>query len=151
MQPPLLTWFIDSIEAFAPPGGVEARQQLYTDLMALQPEPPAAAKDHIALFVFAQVVAARQLALPKGAGKVRRGGTSHETWHSKEWQRIAKLLMQIEESPIVADFRATVRYYGVEEVTCPHGRNQKTCDALYALQWTLTLLERYPPAGGGRK
>lgn len=28
---------------------------------------------------------------------------------------------------------------------------KKTCDALYALQLTLTLLERYPPPGGGRK
>ncbi len=119
--------------------------------MALQPEPPVSSKDHIALFVLAQVLAARQLALPKNAGKVRRGSTSHETWYSKERQRIAKLLLQIEESPIVADFRATVRYYGAQEVTCPHGRNQKTCDALYALQWTLTLLERYPPPGGGRK
>lgn len=59
--------------------------------------------------------------------------------------------LQIEESPIVADFQATVRYYGTEEVTCPHGRNQKTCDALYALQLTLALLERYTPTGGLRK
>ncbi|ETX09153.1 hypothetical protein [Candidatus Entotheonella palauensis] len=151
MQPPLLTWFINSIEAFAPPEGGEARQKLYADLIALQPEPPATFKDHIALFVLAQVLAARQLALPKHTGKVRRGSTSHETWYSKERQRISKLLLQIEESPIVADFQATVRYYGAEEVTCPHGRNQKTCDALYALQLTLTLLERYPPPGGGRK
>lgn len=151
MPLPLLTWFTDSIEAFAPPDGVEARQTLYADLMALQPEPPATSKDDITLFVLAQVMAARQLALPKNAGKVRRGSTSHETWYSKERQRIAKLLSQIEESPIVADFQATVRYYGAQEVTCPHGRNQKTCDALYALQWTLTLLDRYPPPGGGRK
>ncbi len=151
MQPPLLTWFIDSIEAFAPPEGGEARQQLYADLMALQPEPPVNAKDDIAVFVLAQVLAARQLALPKNAGKVRRGGTSQETWYSKERQRITKLLLQIEESPIVADFQATVRYYGTEEVTCPHGRNQKTCDALYVLQLTLMFLERYPPPGGGRK
>ncbi len=151
LQPPLLAWFIDNIEAFAPPDGYEARQQLYADLMALQPEPPPASEDHIVLFVLAQVMAARQLALPKNAGKVRRGGTSHETWYSKERQRIAKLLLQIEESPIVADFQATVRYYGAEEVTCPHGRNQKTCDTLYALQLTLTLLERHPPQGGLRK
>ncbi len=151
MQSPLLTWFIDTIEAFAPPEGCEARQQLYADLTALQPEPPIASKDDIPLFVLAQVVAARQLALPKNTGKVRRGSTSHATWYSKERQRIVKLLLQIEESPIVADFRATVRYYGAEEVTCPHGRNQKTCDALYALQLTLSLLERHPPAGGGRK
>lgn len=151
VRPPLLTWFIDSIEAFAPPEGGAARRQLYDDLMALQPEPPATSKDDILLFVLAQVLAARQLALPKNAGKVRRGSTSHDTWYSKERQRITKLLLQIEESPIVADFQATVRYYGTEEVTCPHGRNQKTCDALYALQWTLTLLERYPPPGGGRK
>ncbi len=151
MQPPLLAWFIDAIEVFAPPDGCEARQQLYADLMALQPEPPATSEDDIALFVLAQVLAARQLALPKNVGKVRRGGTSHETWYSKERQRIAKLLLQIEDSPIVADFQATVRYYAAEEVTCPHGRNQKTCDALYALQLTLTLLERYPPQGGLRK
>jgi hypothetical protein len=151
VQPPLLTWFIDSIEAFAPPHGGEARQQLYADLMALQPEPPTTSHDDLTLFVLAQVIAARQLALPKNAGRVRRGSTSHETWYSKERQRIAKLLFQIEESPIVADFQATVRYYGAEEVTCPHGRNQKTCDAWYALQLTLTLLERHPPPGGGRK
>jgi hypothetical protein len=151
VQPPLLTWFIDSIEAFAPPDRGEARQKLYTDLMALQPESPATSRDDLIVFVLAQIVAARQLALPKNTGKVRRGSTSHETWYSKERQRIAKLLLQIEESPIVADFQATVRYYGTEEVTCPHGRNQKTCDALYALQLTLTLLDRYPPASGGRK
>jgi len=151
VQPPLLTWFIHSIEAFAPSEGGAARQQLYADLMALQPEPPATATDDITLFVLAQIMAARQLALPKNAGSVRRGGTSHATWYSKERQRITKLLLQIEESPIVADFQATVRYYGAHEVTCPHGRNQKTCDALYALQLTLTLLERYPPPAGSRK
>jgi hypothetical protein len=151
VQPPLLTWFIHAIEAFAPPQGSEARQQLYADLMALQPEAPATSRDDITLFVLAQVIAARQLALPKNTGGVRRGSTSHETWYSKERQRISKLLLQIEESPIVADFQATVRYYGAHEVTCPHGRNQKTCDALYALQLTLTFLERYPPPGGARK
>lgn len=151
VQSPLLAWFIDAVEAFAPPEGCEVRQRLYADLMALQPEPPATFKDDIVLFVLTQVIAARQLALPKNVGKVRRGGTSHETWYSKERQRIAKLLLQIEDSPIVADFQATVRYYAAEEVTCPHGRNQKTCDALYALQLTLTLLERHPPQGGLHK
>jgi len=151
VQPPLLTWFIDAIEAFAPPEGREARQQLYDDLRVLQPDPPPTPRDDMIVFVLAQVMAARQLALPKTAGRVRRGGTSHETWYSKERQRITRLLLQIEESPIVADFRANVRYYGAHEVTCPHGRNQKTCEALYALQLTLTLLERYPPASGGRK
>lgn len=91
MQLPLITWFIDAIETFAPPQGCEARQQLYADLMTLQPEPPVTSEDHIALFVLAQVVAARQLALPKNAGK-GRGSTSHETWYSKERQRITKLL-----------------------------------------------------------
>ncbi len=151
MQSPLLEWFIDAVEAFAPPDGHASRQHLYADLMAFQPESSATSVDDILLFVLAQVIAARQLATPKSAGKVRRGGTSHETWYSKERQRIAKLLLQIEDSPIVAEFQATVRYYGAEEVTCEHGRNQKTCDALYALQLTLTLLERHPPQGGLRK
>jgi hypothetical protein len=48
----------------------------------------------------------------------------------------------------VSSFHATVRYYSAEEVTCPHGRNQKTCDALYALRLTLDLLERYPALSG---
>ena len=151
VQEPLRTWFIHSIEAFAPPESSEARHKLYADLMALQPEPPPSIRDDITLFVLAQVMAARQLALPKNTGRARRGDTSHDTWYSKERQRIAKMLLQIEDSPIVADFQATVRYYSPHEVTCPHGRNQKTCDALYALQLTLTLLERHPPAGGGRK
>jgi hypothetical protein len=151
VQPPLLTWYIQTIEAFAPPQGFAARQQLYADLAALEPEAPATPRGDVTLFVLAQVMAARQLALPKNTGGVRRGGTSHETWYSKERQRITKLLWQIEESPIVADFQATVRYYGAHEVTCPHGRNQKTCDALYALQLALTLLERYPPPSGARK
>jgi hypothetical protein len=51
----------------------------------------------------------------------------------------------------VSSFHATVRYYAAEEVTCPHGRNQKTCDALYALRLTLELLERYPALPGVRK
>ena len=52
------------------------------------------------------------------------------------------MLQQIADSPIVASFQATVTYYEAADVTCQHGRNQKTCEALYALRLTLQLLEQ---------
>jgi hypothetical protein len=64
---------------------------------------------------------------------------------------VAKLLLQIAESPVVATFQSAVTYYDAAEVTCQHGRNQKTCEALYALRLTLHLLERHQAARWARK
>ena len=64
---------------------------------------------------------------------------------------MAKLLLQIAESPVVASFQLAVTYYEVADVTCQHGRNQKTCEALYALRLTLHLLERHQASGWARK
>jgi hypothetical protein len=143
-------WFVDQIEAFAPPVWYAERQQLYAELLALNPSQESAGDGDVCLFVLAQVVAAYQLSMP-AAGKSPRGRSAHETWYSKERQRIVKLLQQITESPVVASVQAKIRYYGAEEVTCPHGRNQKTCEALYALALTVQLVERYPPSPGVRK
>ncbi len=151
VHPPILEWFIGRVETFAPTVWHTERQLLYTELMALPAAQERLPGDHIGLFVLAQVVAAHQLATPVAAGKTRRGRTAHETWYSKERQRIAKLLQQLDDSPVVAAFHATIRYYPAEAVTCPHGRNQKTCDTLYALRLTLQLLERYPALPGVRK
>ena len=151
MSLPLLDWFVDQIETFAPAAWGDERQQLYAELCALQPVQETALHDHIALFVLAQVVAAHRLARQPAAEKPRRDRSAHESWYSKERQRVAKLIEQIEDSPIVATLQASIRYYPAEDVTCPHGRNQKTCDALYGLQLTLGLLERYPALGGVRR
>ena len=64
---------------------------------------------------------------------------------------MAKLLMQIAESPVVASFQSAVTYYEAADVTCQHGRNQKTCEALYALRFTLHLLERHQASRWARK
>ena len=143
-------WFIEQIEAFAPAAWHAERQQLYTELLALNPSPEISRDADVCLFVLAQVVAAQHLTAPV-PGKSSRGRNAHETWYSKERQRIVRLLHQITESPVVASFRSQVRYYSAEEVTCPHGRNQKTCESLYAFGLTLQLLERYPPNPSGRK
>jgi hypothetical protein len=143
-------WFVDQIETFAPVAWYAERQQLYAELLALNPPQEVARDGDVCLFVLAQVVAAYQLSVP-AAGRSPRGRNAHETWYSKERQRIVKLLQQITESPVVASFQAKIRYYGAEEVTCPHGRNQKTCEALYALALTIQLVERYPPSPGVRK
>lgn len=147
----LLEWFADQIETFAPATRYGERQTLYAELNALQSDQSASQNDHIGLFVLSQVVAAHQLTKPALDEKPRRDRSAHDNWYSKERNRIAKLLQQIDESPVVSSFHATVHYYSAEAVTCPHGRNQKTCDALYALRLTLDLLERYPALPGVRK
>jgi hypothetical protein len=143
-------WFIEQIETFAPATWRAERQQLYMELLALNPSPEISRDGDVCLFVLAQVMAAQQLTTP-AAGRSSRGRKAHETWYSKERQRIARMLQQIAESPVVSSFQSQVRYYSAEEVTCPHGRNQKTCESLYALGLTLQLLERYPPNPSARK
>jgi hypothetical protein len=147
---PVQQWFIDQIETFAPAAWYAERQQLYAELLALEPSQESSRDGDICLFILAQIVAAFQLT-SSAASRSPRGRNPHETWYSKERQRIVKLLQQITESPVVASFQAKVRYYAAEEVTCPHGRNQKTCEALYALGVTLQLLQRHPPSPGVRK
>ena len=142
MQPAVLQWFISHIETFAPVAQREERQQFYATILALQPSPSPTLYDDVGLFVLAQIVAAHQLATPVATGKRPERSSAHATWYEKERQRLAKLQQQIAESPIVASFQATVTYYEAADVTCQHGRNQKTCEALYALRLTLQLLER---------
>ena len=151
MHLPLVTWFIDRIETFAPANCREERQQLYADLLAIPAARETSLYDHVGLFVLAQIVAAQQVVASSGSDNVSRRRSAHETWYSKERQRLAKMLKQIEESPVVASFHPSIRYYAAETVTCPHGRNQKTCEALYGLGLTLTLLDRYPALRGVRK
>jgi hypothetical protein len=146
-----VVWFADQIETFAPATWYDERQSLYAELIALPSDQVPSQNDPIGLFVLSQVVAAHQLTRPALDEKPRRDRSAHDNWYSKERNRIAKLLQQIDESPVVSSFHATVHYYVAEEVTCPHGRNQKTCDALYALRLTLDLLERYPALPGVRK
>ena len=151
MQPSILQWFIDQIETFSAAAWQQERRQLYADLLALNPSQETPRDEHVCLFVLAQIVAAHQLATSEAGKKASRGRSAHETWYSKERQRLAKLLQDIAESPVVASFHSTIRYYPAADVTCPHGRNQKTCDALYALRLTLNLLERSPMPPGVRK
>jgi hypothetical protein len=151
VQPAVLQWFISHIETFAPAAHYEERQQFYATLLALQPAPSTSLYDDVGLFVLAQIVAAHQLASPKTAGKRAERSSAHTTWYAKERQRVAKLLQQIAESPVVASFQAAVSYYEAADVTCQHGRNQKTCEALYALRLTLQLLEQQQTARWVRK
>ncbi len=144
MSGTLLEWFVDQIEVFAPPQWETEREQLVAELIALQPDDETLPTEHISLFVLAQVLAAHQLSKPVLDEKPRRDRSAHESWYSKERARLTKLLQQIDESPVVSSFRATLHYYTAEDVTCPHGRNQKTCDSLYALGLTLELLTQYP-------
>jgi hypothetical protein len=144
-------WFIQRIDTFAPPAFAAARQQLYQTLQALRSPQESVASNAVDLFVLAQIVAAQQLTVPASASPGRERRDAHATWYAKERQRMAKLLGQIAESPVVASFHATVHYYPAEEITCPHGRNLKTCEALYALGFTLQLLERHPVHGIVRK
>ena len=147
----LQQWFIDQIELFAPPALQAARRQFYTTLEMLPPPPSTSMYEDVMLFVLAQIVMARQLETP--AATVHDAGrrSAHTTWYDKERQRIAKLLRQIAESPIVASCSTTLTYYEAHEVTCPHGRNTKTCEELYALRLTLQLLERHQAHGVHRK
>ena len=151
MSATMRQWFIQRIDTFAPPAFAAARQQLYQTLQALPSPPESAASNAVELFVLAQIVAAQQLTGPASAAPGRERRDAHATWYAKERQRIARLLGQIAESPVVASFQSTVHYYPAEEVTCPHGRNLKTCEALYALGFTLQLLERHPVHGIVRK
>ncbi|MGE3537191.1 MAG: hypothetical protein AB7N91_07085 [Candidatus Tectimicrobiota bacterium] len=151
MQPAVLQWFMKSIEMFAPAAYREERQQFYADLLAYQSVAPLALTDHLGLYVLAQIVAAQQTALPLATGKRAERLDAHATWYEKERQRIAKMLQQIAESPVVSSFASAVTYYEADEVTCEHGRNQKTCEELYALCLTLQMLERHQGARWVRK
>ena len=151
VQPPALQWFIRYIEMFAPAVYREERQQFYADILAYEVAPPAALSEHPGLYVLAQIVAAQQTALPLTAGKRAERLDAHATWYEKERQRIAKMLQQIAESPVVASFQSALTYYAAADVTCEHGRNQKTCEELYALRLTLQMLERHQGARWMRK
>lgn len=151
MQPAVLPWFISQIEAFAPAVWRVERQQFYTTIRALQPSPSTTLYDDASLFVLAQILAAHQLASPAASGNRPERSSAHATWYEKERQRVARLLWQIADSPVVASFQATVAYYEAADVTCQHGRNQKTCEALYALRLTLQLLEQAPASRWVRK
>lgn len=151
MQPAVLQWFMRQIETFAPAAQREERQQLYADIGALSSPPGMTLYDDVGLFVCAQIVAAHQLRAPTVSGPRPERSNSHATWYEKERQRVAKLLLQIAESPVVASFQSAVTYYEAADVTCQHGRNQKTCEALYALRFTLHLLERHQASRWVRK
>jgi hypothetical protein len=146
MQPAVLQWFISQIETFAPAAQGEERQQLYADIRALPSSPSITLYDDVSLFVFAQIVAAHQLTASRVSGQRPERSSAHATWYEKERQRVAKLLMQIAESPVVASFQSAVIYYEAADV-----RNQKTCEALYMLRLTLHLLERHQASRWARK
>jgi hypothetical protein len=151
VQPVVLQWFISHIETFAPAAQREERQQFYATILALQPSPNTTLYDDVGLFALAQIVAAHQLATPTAAAKRPERSSAHVTWYAKERQRVAKLLQQIAESPVVATWQTTLTYYEAADVTCQHGRNQKTCEALYALRLTLQLLEHQQTSHWVRK
>jgi hypothetical protein len=142
---------MSQIEAFAPPARREERQQLYADLAALPSSPRITLYDDVGLFVLAQIVAAHQLSTPRASGQRPERSSPHATWYEKERQRVTRLLQQIAESPVVASFQSAVTYYEVADVTCQHGRNQKTCEGLYMLRLTLHLLERHQASRWARK
>jgi hypothetical protein len=151
VQPAVLQWFRSQIDTFAPAAQREERQQLYVDIGALSSSPSTTLYDDVGLFVCAQIVAAHQLTAPRVVGQRPERSSAHATWYEKERQRVAKLLMQITESPVVASFQSAVTYYEAADVTCQHGRNQKTCEALYMLRLTLHLLERHQASRWARK
>ena len=151
MQPAALQWFISHIETFAPAVQREERQQCYATILALQSAPSTTLYDDVGLFVFAQIVAAHQLTTPRASGQRPERSSAQATWYEKERQRVARLLQQVAESPVVISLQATVAYYEAADVTCQHGRNQKTCEALYALRLTLQLLDRHPASRWVRK
>lgn len=142
MQSSALQWFIRTIDTFAPPAQRAARHQLYTDLAALQPTSGTDQQVPLCLFVLSQIVAASRLTRPPASSKAAGRADAHATWYEKERQRVTKMLAQIAESPVVASFQSTLEYYQAHEVTCVHGRNQKTCEELYALRLTLQFLEQ---------
>jgi len=151
VQPTVLQWFMSQIETFAPAAQREERQQLYAALGALPSSSGSTLYDDVGLFVCAQIVAAHQVTVSMVSGQRPERSSAHATWYEKERQRVAKLLMQIAESPVVASFQSAVTYYEAAEVTCQHGRNQKTCEALYMLRLTLHLLERHQASHWARK
>jgi hypothetical protein len=151
VQPAVLQWFVSQIETFAPAAQGEERQQLYADIGALPSSPSITLYDDVGLFVLAQIVAAHQLMAPRVAGQRPERSSAQATWYEKERQRVTKLLQQIAESPVVASFQSAVTYYEAADVTCQHGRNQKTCEALYMLRLTLHLLERHQASRWARK
>jgi len=151
VQPAVLQWFISQIEAFAPAAQREERQQFYAAVLALPSSPSITLYDDVGLFVFAQIVAARQLIAPRVSGQRPERSSAHATWYEKERQRVTKLLSQIAESPVVSSFQSAVTYYEATDVTCQHGRNQKTCEALYMLRLTLHFLERHQASRWARK
>ena len=148
MQPTVLQWFMSQIETFAPAAQREERQQLYADIGALPSSSSITLYDDVGLFVFAQIMAAHQLTASRISGQRPERSSAHATWYEKERQRVAKLLMQIAESPVVASFQSAVTYYEAADVTCQHGRNQKTCEALYALRSPCTSSNGIRPRVG---
>ncbi len=144
VQPSVLQqWFMSAIDGLAPAAQREARHQLYTEVLGLQSLLEPTAADDVSVFVLAQVLAAQQLASTPGPGQRPERTSAQATWYEKERLRVSKLLGQIAESPVVATFESAVTYYDAADVTCPHGHNQKTCEELYALRLTLTLLEQH--------
>jgi len=150
-QPAVLQWFKNQIDMFAPAAQRAEREQCYATLRTLTVEPSLLLYDNIELFVLAQIVAAHQLARAPSSGTRAPRGSAHETWYAKERQRITRLLAQIADSPVVSTFQSRITYYDAADVTCEHGHNQKTCEALYALRLTLHLLEQHPGARWVRK
>lgn len=151
MSTALHQWFIRVIETFAPPAYKAERHTLYQTLLTLPQPVDTPQVDDLAGFVLAQIVATHRLHATAAAAQASGPRNAHTTWYAKERQRLSKLLGQIAESPVVAAFGFTIEYYAVEDVTCPHGRNRKTCEEQYALALTLLMLERYPGQGIVRK
>jgi hypothetical protein len=147
----LQQWFISAIDGVAPAAQREARQQLYAEVLSLHPIQESPGPDDLALFILAQVLAAHHLATSKASGHRPERASAHATWYEKERLRVVKLLGQIAESPVVASFQSAVTYYDAADVTCPHGHNQKTCEAMYALRLTLNLLEQHQTGRWVRK
>src|SRR5262245_18350030 len=108
VQPAVLQRFRSQIDTFAPAAQREERQQLYADIGALPSSPSLTLDDDVGLFVFAQIVAAHLLTAPRVAGQRPERSSVHATWYEKERQRVAKLLMQIADSPVVASFQSAV-------------------------------------------
>ena len=151
MQPPVLQWFMSQIETFAPAAQREERQQLYADIGALPSPPSLTLYDDVGSLCVRANRGSTAAYCHEGLWTRPERSSAHATWYEKERQRVAKLLLQITESPVVASFQSAVTYYEAADVTCQHGRNQKTCEALYALRLTLHLLERHQASGWARK
>ena len=151
MQPTVLQWFMSQIETFAPAAQREERQQLYADIGALPSSPSITLYDDVVSLCSRKSWRHTSL-LPRGsldsAQSVRAPMPRGMRKSVSAWQSYC---MQIAESPVVASFQSAVTYYEAADVTCQHGRNQKTCEALYALRFTLHLLERHQASRWARK